>query len=279
MTRHFALPSALPTLATLIGILHASFSLAAVSVISTRAEIRPPDPGCQTRQTCDLQDVRFVEIKKRFSFANEPAKYASYMTDTRFAYTVTDPNQIEKYGVVQFIRGCMFDSYNIKGKVNKLLTINRTHFGEQKTFQHREWEVDSDSSDPIYTFYEGIGRFALLRWNQDGKSLNPETATWYANARPPHGAVFATDLPGSAALSPDSSPTDSHARNVSLEFKTCLFRLQDLPETTTPVGAGVALNKAVWCVNWNHRFVYDFKAKKMTTPSSIDPVCEVSATH
>jgi hypothetical protein len=166
---------------------------------------------------------------------------------------------------VQWIRGCVFTSYP-DGR--KYLDIAREHFGRIVPFKHETWQIDSDSTDPIYSSYEGYGRFALLRWNQDPRSTDPETATYYANAKPSHGTTFVTDLPGTAFA------TKTNAQNVSLEFRTCLFKTSDLPAATTPDGTGIDDAKAIWCVSWDHKFVYDFKSQTMTKPSQIDSFCK-----
>lgn len=248
-----------------------SLARAEVRTISTRAETRPSDPSCGTSQTCDLKRVKFVEYKKEVRFPGEDAKYASHLTDVRFALTLDSADSIESYGVVQYIRGCMYESFFRNGREMKSMTIQRDHFGRTVPFQHKEWEIDTDSADPLYSSYPGVSRFALLRWNQDPDSLDPETATYYADKKSPHGSVFLTDLPGSASLSPD----DLSARNASLEFRTCVFRLADLPLSTDPRGSNIDRNKALWCVNWDHKYTWDAKSKRIRQSKTIDPFCEV----
>ena len=112
--------------------------------------------------------------------------------------------------------------------------------------------------------------------NADQSFTNAETATFYAQAKPPHGSVFSTDLPGSAFLASGSGLHNGAAQNASLEFTTCLFKTADLPAKTTPEGAGVVQSKALWCALWNHRYVWNFETGRMDQPTRIDPICEVS---
>jgi hypothetical protein len=224
----------------------------------------------------DLVTGKFIEYKKRVDLPNTPKKQASFMTDVRFAYSVSDSALIEKYAVIQWIRGCMFHSRKSSGRIEKTLTIYRRHFDEDKVFDHRVWEIDSDTHDPIYTSDARYGRHALLRWNSNPQSLDPETATFYARAHPPHGSVFATDLPGLGALNGGDGKTEGSATNSSLQFRTCLFNFSDLPETTTTNGDGIDTSRALWCVDWSNQFVWDYALGKMTQPKTIDAVCGVA---
>ena len=213
-------------------------------------------------------NAKFIESKKEVVLPKAKPNDINYLTDTRFIINASAPSLIEDFAVVQWIRGCVFSS-NVKGK--KFLNVSREHFGQIIPFKHAGWQIDSDSTDPIYSSYasEGVeyGRFALLRWNANPKDVNPETATYYAKAKPPHGTTFVTDLPASAfAIATD-------AQNVSLDFRTCVYKTRDLPETTSPDGANIDQTKAIWCVSWDHKYVYDFKTKTMAKPSQIDSFC------
>lgn len=146
--------------------------------------------------------------------------------------------------------------------MTKTLSISRNHFGQNVPFQHREWEVDTDSSDPIYTNYETFGRHALLRWNRDPKSLDAETSKFYGQVKPPHGSVFATDLPGSGFLTSGSG-----------------FKTADLSLTTDKTGSNIDQAKAIRCVTWSHQFVWDFARGRMTTPAKLDSFCNATETQ
>jgi hypothetical protein len=223
----------------------------------------------------DLNRIKFLEYKKRVDITGDPVRFGTYLSDTRFAYSVTAPSLLEDYAVVQWIRGCMFHSNRTQSGTEKTLTIYRRHFDEDKIFQHRDWEIDSDTHDPIYSSYAEHGRFALLRWNKDPLSLNPQTATYYEAQKPPHGSVFVTDMPGPSGLGSGDGKSNGSAVNSSLDFRTCLFRSADLPLVTTPEGAGIATENALWCADWSQHLVWDFKAGKMSQPSQLDSVCDM----
>jgi hypothetical protein len=242
---------ALTIICTVSALTLSSIADAGITTVSTRTEAHA--------------NARFIEMKKEVVLPKAKPTEISYLTDTRFIYTAPSPAEIEDVAIVQWIRGCVFTS-DRHGE--KHLSISREHFGRIVPFKHSHWQIDSESTDPVYSSYDGYGRFALLRWNDDPADTDPETATYYAKAKPSHGTVFVTDLPGTAFLA-----SKNEAQNVSLEFQTCLFNTADLPKTTTPDGLGIDNAKALWCVSWDHKFVYDFKAGKMLRPAQIDPFC------
>jgi hypothetical protein len=242
--------------------------LNSIEIISQRETTQEPRSSSEPR-------IVFVEMKKKVKLSGLPDNQANWLTDTRFAYDAGSPENIETFAVVQWIRGCMFHAEAKNGKVSKTLSIYRNHFGENVPFQHRTWEIDSDSNDPIYTAYEDFGRFALLRWNKDPKSLDAETSSYYGQKKPPHGAVFATDLPGSGFLIEGSGKGSGSSQNASLEFRTCLFPTALLPQKTDRAGTGIDPSQAIFCQSWDHKFIWDFKKARMTSPTGFDPVCEV----
>jgi hypothetical protein len=263
-------------LAGLFFAIHAS-AVTGTTVLSSRITVRPNGRStCAVTGTCALTDVRFIENKELFRFDNEPLSLASHFTTARFIYSTATPADLESFGVVQLIRGCMYHSRPGPGPdhlpVLKELSIMRDEFGTMVPFKHETWQIDNDNDDPLITAYKEHGRFALLRWNADPSSYVADGAHYYGQSKPPHSTVFMADTPGSGALMPDAAGAD----NTSLEFKTCLFKITDLPAHTTPDGAGVDFNRALWCANWEHKNIWNFKTAKMDHPAKIDSFCEVS---
>ncbi len=262
-------PSGLPVVLAVVPAVVLAFflvgttALASITTVSTRVE------------KSSANGATFIEMKKEVVLPGVPKTEISYLTDIRFAYVVSKPLQIETYAVVQWIRGCMFTSEYIDGHVDKDLSISRMHFGKTIVFQHKDWQIDSDSIDPIYSADSQHGRFAFLRWNADKSILNADNANYYAKAKPPHGSVFVTDMLGSAFLATGTGRRDGTAQNASLQYITCLFKTTDLPATTTPQGAGINRSKALWCVNWDHQYVWNFEVGRISRPAVIDPVCDV----
>ena len=62
------------------------------------------------------------------------------------------------------------------------------------------------------------------------------------------------------------------AQNTSLEFKSCLFRVEDIP-ISVEAGEKVEIEKALSCLDWEHKFIYNFESKAFSSPKEIDPIC------
>ena len=218
--------------------------------------------------------IHFLEMKKEITVPQIPG-VTYHATDTRFVYSTPTLPELEAYGVVQFIRGCVFESQLVNGKVEKTLSVSRDYFDAsgkavKSIFQHPHWQIDNDNADPMYSSYEGASRFRLFfAGNDDPKSLDADNAHYYQSKKPSVPKVFVTDLPAAGAY----DVLYRTAKNPSLEFQTCIFRLVDLPLTTTPDAAGVDIKKALWCVQWEHKYVWNFASKKIESPKAIDPVC------
>jgi len=251
---------------------------ARIDVISTRRQsFRPTADRCAEAGICDLKRFRLVVQKKKVVLPNLPDKNAYYMTDIRAQYETTSLQSLEKYGVVQLIRGCMFESAWDGNQLTKTLSISRNHMGEDKIFKHATWQIDNDHPAPVYTglqFPDGrIDPFFLLNWNDNRNSLDANSSYFYGQRKPPHPVVYATDLPGPAYLSDVMTNGTLRAQNTSLEFQTCLFKMSDLPPTTDMSGAGVDFNKAIKCFEWSHKNIYDFSAQTFISSGNVDNVC------
>lgn len=251
---------------------------ARIEVISTRRQsFRPSVDSCAQSGLCDLKRFRLIEQKKKVMLPNLPEKNASYLTDIRAQYETTSLESLEKYGVVQLIRGCMFESVWDGTSTTKQLNISRNHMGENKIFRHPTWQIDNDHPAPVYTgleFPDGrIDPFFLLNWNDNRHSWDANSSYFYGQRKPPHPVVYATDLPGPAFLAESPSGALLRAQNTSLEFQTCLFKMSDLPASTDQNGAGIDYTKAIKCFEWSHKNVYDFSKKAFINSGSVDSLC------
>lgn len=237
-----------------------------VEVLSTRQEsYRPATAGA-------LQSLEMKVLKKRLQLRGQSPAYGSYMTDLRLTLETSKAGQYQDYGIVQFIKGCKWISHWDGRAITKHLSIARNHMGNPVIFKHQHFEVDTDSLDPVYHSYQGH-RFALWRWNESPSNDDPESAHYVYHREPPHGTIFLTDMPGTSFGSQDMQGVIQEAQNSTLEFKTCLFSLSDLPQATDARGANIPMDKAIKCFSWEDKWVFDFRQQKMTSPQSIDQVC------
>ncbi len=240
---------------------------------SRRTVTMPPQKDCKTTETCDLLSAKLVESKIKVLMPNEPAQYVSYMSDIRFVLNFAKPASIENYGIVQFLKGCMFGStLKPDGSIDYSYTYAHRNFGVFKPIKYKSQVVDSDQADPLVTAFDGYGRFDLYHWNKNRSDLDAEKANWYYDSAPPHGTVFYADLVSTTGLI-EGTP-EPQARNSSLDFEICIFKIADLPISSDPDGKGIDKGKALWCTTWDHKFVYNFKLGKIVPEKTINPVCD-----
>ncbi len=258
----------MPQPLVLLGLLAFSTAHAGIEILSTHRDAFSP-----STPEAGLVAFQVQRQEKRVTFRGDPPDVAQYMTDVAFTLRTSRVNQLRNFGVVQWIRGCQWESQWENGVLTKRLNIRRDHFGESITYQHRDWEIDSDSHDPLYTSFEG-DRFALWRWNARPASLEPSTATFLHHRPAPHPRVFVTDMPGAMGQRPASPYLPYRtASNSTVEFRTCLFRMVDVPALTDRRGSNIDERKALHCFTWGSSYVWDFQAGRMTSPAQIDPVC------
>jgi hypothetical protein len=247
-----------------------------ITVLSEKHQVytpATPDPS--------LISYELTEAKEKVMLDNDE-NLADYITSMRVILKTQNTAQIEDYAIVQFIRGCLFESsWNGKAVAKSGGGLVYDLFGKTVPFKLRRWVIDSDNIDPVFSSYAGFGRFALWRWNADPTSYETGTATYYAKRHPPHPVVFGSDFPSPAAVNENivSAPATGHlppvksATNASFEFNTCLFRSRDVPLQSTPEGAGLRRSAAIHCFAWEHKFVYNYQQNKFVQGGRIDPYC------
>lgn len=247
-------------------------SAASIKELSRRTVQMPKMTDCKKNDLCDLKNVKLVERKIKVLLPNERPEFASYMTDFRFVIQMDQVSSIPRYGVVQFLRGCMFQSELLPdGTVNKRFAYVHKNFGTYLPLRHDNWVVDSSHDDPVASSFESYGRFDLYRWNKDPKNLDADNANWYFDAKPPHGTVFKAELIANTGLMEGTK--NPMARNSSLELETCIFKIGDLPTKSDANGTGIDKAKAIWCSQWDHKFSYDFAKGQVIQEQGIHPYC------
>lgn len=250
-------------------------SHASIKEISKRIITMPvqSQSQCQALGTCALKGAQLIERKIKVLLPDEPPEKVTVMTDMRMILNFDSTESIEKFGVVQFIRGCMYEStLNMDGSTSYSFSAAHKNFGQYKLIKYSSDIVDAVGTDPVSSAWDGRGRFDLYRWNKDPKSTDPENDNWYAFGKPAHGTVYLSDLVSYTGLK-DQTPIS--ARNSSIEMNTCIFKISDLPKTSDPTGTGIDRSKAIWCANWDHRFRYDFGAGEIVPESVISPSCSL----
>ena len=219
------------------------------------------NPDCQSTDSCDLKRFTLSKAVNEIWFSDNP-KYPTYGNGVIMEYETDSVAALEKYAIVQFKKGCVFDTAkNREGKIRRIVTDTVTSFGEQILFCFRQWVIDSRDSDPAYNSDPDYGRFYFLRWNKLG-SYDNRTQNYYGAVKPQAPVVYMSDYPAGAFIA------GSGVRNVALEFKTCIYKAVDVPSVTQREEIDFA--KPINCFEWQNVYVYDFgKAKFQTDLASV----------
>lgn len=204
---------------------------------------------CADSDTCTLKRFSLFTRDYEVWFADDPNP--SYGTGMLTEYETASLADIEKYAVVQFIRGCVFDNTkNASGEIKEAGGIDIMHFGEWKKFCFRSWMPDSFDKDPVYNSTPDDGRFYFLRWNSVKGLHKFDTENYYGFKRPKYPVVYLSDTPAAAFRATNS------ARNVSLEFKTCVYRAKDVPNEVEADNINFA--EPIKCFNWKSSHIYNW---------------------
>lgn len=183
--------------------------------------------------------------------------YASFKTDK--------VENLKKYGVVQLIKGCHFESKVENGVVVKRFSRAREFFGEIIKYKHPEWVIDSIDLDPVYASYNDHRHWSY-RWNEVFDSIAQESSRLFRDSKPTHPILYVSDYPGTAF---EFAPNE--AMNISLKFKTCLYNLDDVPTNAKP--SEYNLDKAIACHDWDSSFIFNHNSQKYEKKTEIDPFC------
>ena len=214
------------------------------------------NPDCRATDTCDLKRFTLTSQVHEIWFSDDP-NYPTYGNGAIMEYETDSVDTIEKYAIVQFVKGCVFDSSkNRQGKIIKNVNYGVSSFGESIPLCFPEWVIDSEDTDPAYNSDPEYGRFYLLRWNEPG-SYDNRTQQYYGAKKPNHPVVYMTDYPAGAFV------TGTGVKNAALEFKTCIYKSSDVPTATRR--DNIKFAKPITCFEWQNVYVYDFDKAKFET--------------
>ncbi len=222
--------------------------------------------NCQATNTCDLLQVDYrVE-----DYTIGVAGGLNYGTRLFARYETKTVDDIPNYVFIQFFQGCVYDTtYIRRGGVRVDFCWTNYHFGESLLFRFLDWVIDSDSNNPTYSSDPGSSRYRLLKWNLVTNSFDEATRQFYEIVRPQFPKVYVTDRPASAFFA------DKAATNVSLQFKMCLYRATDVPETV-PNDQSLNPANALYCFDWDAIWLYDHDAYVFRRSHDMSPFCSLT---
>jgi len=249
----------------LTGVSHADFT--GMGHVHTLAETKQVflNPDCRSTDSCDLKRFTLTKVVNEIWFSDD-ADYPTYGNGVIMEYQTDSVATLEKYAIVQFKKGCVFDSYkNRAGTIRRNFTDTVTSFGEHVPFCFRNWVIDSQDRDPAYNSDPDFGRFYLMRWNKPG-SYDNRTQKFYGAEKPKKPVVYMADYPAGAFIS------RTGVRNVALEFKTCIYKASDVPTETARDNLNFA--QPIRCFAWQNVYVYDFAKARFQNDLAVLPSWE-----
>ncbi|MAZ49078.1 MAG: hypothetical protein CME65_10980 [Halobacteriovoraceae bacterium] len=219
---------------------------------------------CDSTQSCEFEYLSLRTIET----------ITESMAGTRISAGMKTSNNLalKDFAIVQFHRGCMYTQKN-----GTLEFLKRSYMGIGGTpFHHPKWVVDSGpDNDPIYQssirggMDDGFGYIYPRKENYYTKDPFSDRNTeiqqdYYMNHtnNPAVRELFISDVPTLASL--------EDRITTSLEFKTCVFKTQDIPRRVNGEEAEF-INKALVCINWEHN--YAPTENNIIKLQEIDPVC------
>ncbi|MGE0631889.1 MAG: hypothetical protein AB7O96_05750 [Pseudobdellovibrionaceae bacterium] len=228
--------------------------------------------NCAPTDSCGLQAF---DIEISVSRTTDAFGVISQGSNMVSSYQTQTLSQLEDYAIVQFIRGCSYGSQMAEGKVEKFLNVRRDFFGLQNdyTFLHPNWVIDSVDLDPVYASTP-TGRHASY---MNVKPRIPAISSdywrkdfyWIQDPASPRLYVF--DSPTPASIDPNTDRLNRVATNVSMGFKTCIFRSKDVPPRVSPTWDGDG--KALHCFEWTNSHAVDLASEKINSSGGLDPIC------
>jgi len=211
------------------------------------------NPGCRSTDTCDLKRFTLTTSVYEVWFSDDP-NYPTYGNGVIMEYETDSVDALEKYAIVQFTKGCVFDSSrNGEGKINRNVSYIVPSFGEDISFCFPDWVIDSQDTDPAYNSDPEYGRFYLLRWNKPGSYEYPNHK-YYGAEKPKVPVVYLADYPTGAFVA------GTAVKNAALEFNTCIYKASDVPAETRRDDTNFA--KPITCFEWQNVYVYDFDKER-----------------
>jgi len=216
---------------------------------------------CLKNASCTLKKIDFliedyrVEVGSNHNWGTR--LFARYETDS--VENLTD------YVFAQYIKGCVFSSrsngLNIHAARNY---VQQKADGSYEPMDYLDWKLESFDDDPVYNSMPGYDRHHFYRWNKTQNSFDPATEFYFGLAKPVLPALYISDRPGTAFFS------NGGAKNISLEFKMCIYRSDDVPASTPD---GDIKSPPIYCFNWSSSWIYDHDSDSYTNPYGISEYC------
>ena len=220
------------------------------------------NPNCEATDSCDLKRFTLKTSVYETWFSDDP-KNPTYSNGVIMEYETDSVAAIDKYAIVQFIKGCVFyTARNGKGEISRRVSDTITNFNEDVPYCFPNWVIDSQDPDPAYNSDPQYGRSYLLRWNKPG-SYDHRTHKYFGAEKPRKPVVYLTDYPSGAFIGGTS------VKNAALQFNTCIFKANEVP--TEAKRHEINFAQPINCFQWQNIYVYDFDKAAFRTDVAAIP--------
>jgi len=225
------------------------------------------NPDCRLANTCDLKEFKLyfhdyrIWITDQWQYGSKI--YTSYQTDK--------VENLEKYAIVQFERGCVFNS---KSNTDKAIRFVVESFNETVPYKFTDWVIDSFDDDPVWWSYAGNDhgiRHYYYTWPIIAGIFNDDNDKLYGVEKPTIPLLYTSYLPMQFFKS-----SLGEAVNISLGYKTCIYKTDQVITSTTRDNIGLDEGTSVMplhCFDWDSIFVYNYKTKKVERKTKLDDFC------
>jgi len=155
--------------------------------------------------------------------------------------------------------------------------FNRNKWFGRRGVKYRfpEWVIDSTDHDPAANSIQGYSRHHAYKWNTPPFETFWKTERWYGEEMPRAPILYINDYPLQAIYFPPSTKYGvyfgEHAINLSLEFRTGIYRAEDVPLRAEPDDLDFA--EPLFSVSWNTSFIYNYETGVFDQPEGIVSVC------
>jgi len=220
---------------------------------------------CEKTNSCDLKTFRLKisDVKVTGSFGT------SFTTQAYMSYTTVDIESLLSYGIVQFIKGCQWNSSE-NGDIN--FQISRNYYGGITQFKHPEFVIDSFDKDPMYSSTipskPHQTRHDIYRWNKIKDSFDEKSEFRFYNGGLTNARLYTRDFIGTV----NYDEKIKSATNSSLEFLTCIYKIEDIPSDAGP--KDIDPQNAIKCLTWSNSFIFNHQSKQFIKLKKVSDICK-----
>ncbi|MEK7388894.1 MAG: hypothetical protein AAB036_04285 [Elusimicrobiota bacterium] len=219
--------------------------------------------NCSARDSCALKQAWLKTLDFRVTMSDGSHGHGTRMTA---CFETSKAGDLEEFGFAQFIKGCQYFTSQKNRRVVYEDYVQVRHGSSLVPYHHPQWVIDGFVDDPLSWGDRPKASRLHHYWNRiPGWEAGQTSADVFglAGARGP--LLCVRDMPGAAYADSDS------AKNVSVRFRTCLYKTAEVPASTTlETLQSIA---PLHCFDWSSSFVFNHESGQYQSPADIAPFC------